>query len=163
MDSVDFKIVGLLMKDAQMPFSTIATQLGIGTDTVIRRYRKLVKEGVIHYPSIIVNLKKCGLDGHAFISLSVSAGVDASRLYDQLSQLTNVLTVVYTIGDYDFWLHCVFSDLDDLIRLNKEISKIDGIKLISQVYLPTNSFMPTLPTINYYSKAISGSPRKKRE
>jgi Lrp/AsnC family transcriptional regulator, regulator for asnA, asnC and gidA len=162
MDSIDLKIIALLMKDAQMPFNKIAQQLGIGTDTAIRRYRKLVKEGVIHYPSIIVNLKKAGYNGHACISLSISASADASRLYDQLSQLTNVLTVVYTIGDYDFWLHCIFSDLDDLIRLNKEICKIEGIKLISEVYLPTDTFLPTLPTLEYYSKAISGSPKKSK-
>jgi len=73
---VDQKIIKLLMKDAQMPFSKIAEQLGVGTDTVIRKYHRLKKEGVIHNASVIVDLEKCGHKGNVFFLASVLAGLD---------------------------------------------------------------------------------------
>jgi len=81
---VDQKIIKLLMKDAQMPFSKIAEQLGVGTDTVIRKYHRLKKEGVIHNASVIVDLEKCGHKGNVFFLASVLAGLDSSRLFEAL-------------------------------------------------------------------------------
>ena len=101
MDSTDLAIIRLLMVDAQTPFSKIAKDLGIGTDTVIRRYRRLEDEGVIHYPSIIVNVEKCGYEGLVFCFISTLPGADISKIYDKLAQMTNVVVVVTTIGDYD--------------------------------------------------------------
>ncbi|MGD6809702.1 MAG: Lrp/AsnC family transcriptional regulator [Candidatus Bathyarchaeia archaeon] len=160
MDSVDLKIVGLLMKDAQAPFSAIAQQLGIGTDTVIRRYRRLKEEGVIYNASIIVDLKKCSYNYHVFFSVNVLPGTDTNRLYEKLIRIPNVLTVATTIGDYDFMLHCVYANLPDLMRLNKEIAETNGIKYIDLVSLPAKNFIPTFPTITYYSKAILNEKAK---
>jgi DNA-binding Lrp family transcriptional regulator len=142
------------MEDAQMPFSKIAQQLGIGTDTVIRKYHRLKKEGVIHSASVIVNLERCGYKGHVFFLASVLAQTDSSRLFDELIEIPNVLTVVHTIGDYDLVLHCIYYDIDNLIDLQKRISTVDGIKYLSVVCLTTKDFIPTFPAIGYYSKAI---------
>ncbi len=162
MDAVDLKIIDLLMEDAQTPFCSIAEQLGVGTDTVIRRYRKLKDEGVIHNASVIVNLKKCGYQCHAFFSVSVMAGTDSSSLYEKLIKIPNVLTVASTIGDYDFMLHCIYSDLKDLMRLNREIAGIDGIKYLAVVVLPTATFISTFPSISYYSKATVKTDKKSK-
>ncbi len=148
------------MKDAQTPFSKIAKQLGIGTDTVIRKYHRLKKEGVIHSASVIVDLKKCGFKGHVFFLVNVLPRTDSSRLFEELIQMTNVLTVVHTIGDYDFVLHCIYHDIDNLIDLQKGITKIDGIKSLSMVCISAKGFIPTFPAIGYYSKATPDSEVK---
>ncbi len=154
MDSIDLGIIRLLMADAQTPFSKTAKQLGIGVDTVIRRYHRLKKEGIIHYPSIIINLEKGGFEGHAFFFINTLPGADVSNVYDQLSQMANVIVVVMTIGDYDLHTLCLYSDAEDLMRLYNEISEIEGIKDIALASMPAKSFA-TLPSIEYYSKAIS--------
>ncbi|MGD6933264.1 MAG: Lrp/AsnC family transcriptional regulator [Candidatus Bathyarchaeia archaeon] len=121
MDSVDLKIIGLLMQDAQMPFSSIAKTLGLGVDTVIRRYNRLKSEGVIHSAAVTVDLKKCGFKGHVFFLLTTLAGADPQKMYDSFSKMTNVLTVIHTIGDYDMLLHCIYSDVDNLLKLQKAL------------------------------------------
>ncbi len=148
------------MKDAQTPFSKIAQQLGIGTDTVIRKYHRLKKEGVIHNASVIVDLEKCGYKGHVFFLASVLAETDSSHLFDELIEIPNVLTVVHTIGDYDLVLHCIYHDIDNLIDLQKQISTVEGIKFLSVVCLSAKDFVPTFPSIGYYSKAIPNSAAK---
>ena len=154
MDSTDLSIIQLLMQDAQMSFSKIAEQLGIGTDTVIRRYRRLKNEGIIHHPAIIVNIGKCGYEGHVFFFISTLPGADISRLYEQLSEMTNVMVVVMTIGDYDLHVYGIYANSEDLMRLHNELSSLEGIEDIAMASMPTNSF-PTLPSISYYSKAVT--------
>ncbi len=142
------------MQDAQTPFSEIAKKLGMGTDTVVRRYNRLKDEGVIHYPSVIIDIEKCGFKGNAYISISITNSADTTVMYEQLSQITNVLTVVFTLGEWDLWVHAIYSDLKDLMRLNHEIAKVDGIKDIAIVSVPVDK-LSKLPTIDYYSKALS--------
>ncbi|PVX23458.1 MAG: transcriptional regulator, partial [Candidatus Bathyarchaeum sp.] len=57
MDQTDYKIVRILCKDARTPFQRIAKTLGIGTDTVIRRYNKLKEDGVILGSTVVLNSK----------------------------------------------------------------------------------------------------------
>jgi DNA-binding Lrp family transcriptional regulator len=155
MDCNDLKIIGLLMQDSQMPFSEIAKRLNLGVDTVIRRYNKLKRVGVIHSASVTVNLKKCGLNGHVYFLVSALAGADPQKMYDQFIKVTNVLRVIQTIGDYDVLLHCVYTDVDNLTKLQKEISSVSGIKYFSIIVVSTAAFNPNFPSIDYYSRAIA--------
>ncbi len=155
MDCVDLKIIGLLMQDSQMPFSKIAKTLDLGVDTVIRRYSRLKNDGVIHSASVIVNLKKCGFTGHVFFLVNTLAGAEPQKMYDELVKITNVLTVVHTIGDYDLLLHCIYSDMDNLTQLQKVLSKVSGIQYMSIIGISATDFIPHFPSIDYYSKAIS--------
>lgn len=155
MDKVDLKIIGLLMQDAQTPFSSIAKTLGLGVDTVIRRYNRLKSEGVIQSASVTVNLRKCGYRGHVFFLVNTLAGSDPQKMYEEFVKITNVLSVIHTIGDYDMLLHCVYSEMDNLTMLQKELSKVSGIQYLSIIGISATSFIPNFPSIDYYSKAIS--------
>lgn len=157
MDKVDLKIIGLLMQDSQMPFSTIAKTLGLGVDTVIRRYSRLKNEGVIHSASVVVNLKRCGFKGHVFFLVNTLAGADPQKMYEEFTKMTNVVTVIHTIGDYDMILHCVYADMDNLTMMQKELSKVEGIQYLSIVGISATSFIPNFPSVDYYSKAISSN------
>jgi Lrp/AsnC family transcriptional regulator for asnA, asnC and gidA len=160
MNRVDMKIVGLLMQDAQMPFSEIAKSIDVGVDTVIRRYANLKKEGVIHSASVIVDLKKCGYEGHAFILVNTLAGAESKKIFEEFIKITNVLTVVHTIGDYDLLLHCIYADTDDLADLERNITKVEGIQYLSILCISATDFIQTFPAIDYYSKAVTNDPTK---
>jgi Lrp/AsnC family transcriptional regulator, regulator for asnA, asnC and gidA len=155
MDKVDLKIIGLLMQDAQTPFSSIAKTLELGVDTVIRRYNRMKNEGVIQSAAVIINLKKCGFRGHVFFLVNTLAGANPQKMYEEFNKITNVLTVVQTIGDYDMLLHCVYSDMDNLTMLQKELSKVQGIQYLSIIGISATNFIPNFPSIGYFSKAIS--------
>lgn len=155
MDCTDLKIISLLMQDAQMPFSTIAKNLNLGVDTVIRRYSRLKSEGIIHNAAVIVDLRKCGFKGHVFFLVNTLAGADPEKMYIEFAKITNVLTVIHTIGDYDMQLHCIYSDMDNLTMLQKELSKVPGIQYLSIIGISATDFIPNFPSLDYYSKAIS--------
>lgn len=154
MDKLDIEIIKLLLKDAQMPFRQIAQQLGKGTDTIIRRYSQLKKEGVIQKASIIINMKKCGFTGMCSFLINLRTGANAPVVFDKLSQIPNVVVVASTLGDYEFMVFSMFSDTADFGDLHDEIAKIDAIENIEICFSP--KFMPpTFPSTKYYFKAVS--------
>ncbi|PVX25918.1 MAG: hypothetical protein CW691_03140, partial [Candidatus Bathyarchaeum sp.] len=61
MDKLDLKIIKKLMADSRTPFSKISSELGVSTDTVIRRYNKLKETGTIQ-PILNVDIFKLGYD-----------------------------------------------------------------------------------------------------
>jgi DNA-binding Lrp family transcriptional regulator len=155
MDIVDLKIIGLLIQDPQMPFSGMAKALDVGIETVIRRYNKLKSEGVIYNTTVTVDMKKCGYVGHALFLVNTLAGAEPEKMYSELVKKRNVLTVIHAIGDYDLLIHCIYSDLDDLYRLQKEISTVLGIKYMSVVVVSAKEFNTSFPSPEYYSNIIA--------
>jgi Lrp/AsnC family transcriptional regulator, regulator for asnA, asnC and gidA len=158
MDTVDLKIIQFLMKDSQMPFSEIAKKLNLGVDTVIRRYHKLKSEEVIFSATIGIDLKKSGIEGHVMFMVNCVSGADQEKMYEEFSKTTNLLTVIHTVGDYDFLLQGLFSDFDSLVLLQKEISKVPGILYLSVTCVSAKDFIPSFPTLEYYKSAILKSP-----
>jgi DNA-binding Lrp family transcriptional regulator len=47
MDQLDIEIIEILQRDARIPFSKMAKNLKVGIDTILRRYNKLLKTGII--------------------------------------------------------------------------------------------------------------------
>jgi len=47
MDDADLRIIETLVKNSRASFRRIAKQTGLSTDTVMRRYKRLEKEGKI--------------------------------------------------------------------------------------------------------------------
>jgi DNA-binding Lrp family transcriptional regulator len=155
MDIVDLKIIMLLIQDPQMPFSGMAKTLDIGIETVIRRYNKLKNEGVIYSTTITVDMKKCGYIGHALFLVNTLADAEPEKMYAELVNKRNVLTVIHAIGDYDLLVHCIYSDLDDLYRLQREISLVTGIKYLSVVVVSAKDFNSSFPSLEYFNHLFS--------
>jgi DNA-binding Lrp family transcriptional regulator len=154
MDTVDLKIIQFLLKDSQMPFSEIAKKLNLGVDTVIRRYHKLKSEEVIYSATIGIDLKKSGINGHFMFMVNCISGADQEIMYEEFSKITNLLTVIHTVGDYDFLLHGLFSDFESLVLLQKEISKVPGILYLYATCVSAKDFIPAFPTVECYRNVI---------
>ena len=60
MDEIDREIIRILSKDARTPFSRIGKMLGIGTDTVFRRFKKLQQDDIIQGCSVVLDSRSCG-------------------------------------------------------------------------------------------------------
>ena len=157
MDKIDHQIVNLLIKDAQTPFSAIAKQIGVGKDTVSRRYAKLKKEGIIQKSSVIIDLQKCGFNGVIDFLVKVQPGADPDIVFDLFAKTPNVIVVARTLGDYDLTALCIFSDAKDLSNLKKAITAIEGVRFFDVCMNPeivNQNQMEYFPAFSYYSKAI---------
>ena len=112
-DDSDMKILHELAKDSRLSFRAIGKKLGLATTTVIHRYEKMKKDGVIKYPSAIIDHEKLGYNIVAMIELVVSKG----KLVDdeeRIAKKHNVYAVYDITGDMDAVILARFKDRKEL-------------------------------------------------
>jgi len=138
MDETDLKIIRILCKDARTPFKTIAKDLKIGKDTVIRKYNKLKKQGLILGTTIVISSQACGCRGLLGIYLKLKPGASPSVVRDKLLNIPQINAMWQLWGDYDFYVESFLTQLKDIdeiisnLRAIKEIAFIDQMMYNSQ-------------------------------
>ena len=138
MDKTDLAIIEKLAEDARTSFRKIARDLGISTETVINRYKKLQAKKVIRGSTVVIDPKQIGYEAivaflidvyHANIAVA-ELGSDTSVVLDKLVQMPNIIVATKTVGDHDLLAIGVTQGIRHLIRLGNEIAEIQGIKNI---------------------------------
>lgn len=137
MDETDSFIIKRMTEDARISFRKIAKELGVSTDTVIKRYRKLQEKGVIRGSTVVVNPKKIGYDGMAVFTINVSpthvlaneaTPTDSSQILEKLIRMRNIILATKTVGDFDLLAIGVARDFEHLISTGDDIAKISGVR-----------------------------------
>lgn len=142
-DEVDFKIIDILKQDARISFSKIAQKLGVGTDSVIRRYKKLLKTGIISKPTIVLNSRMCGFQGIVDFYIKIQSGTDVNDVIAQLGKIKNVNKISRTLGDIDLLCNAFFSDFEDLVKLTRSVKAIDHLLSVEvSVYVGPDWLIP---------------------
>ena len=136
-DTIDSKIVELLMEDGRMPAAVIARRLGEGLTERIVRYRinKMKKMGIMQIRPI-VNSDAFGLSTRADVFLEVES--DAIRAVAQLvSKQEYVTYVACSIGENDISLQLVGQNTEEIYRLVTDvIGKIPGVRKTTTSIVP---------------------------
>ena len=131
MDEIDTEIIRVLCKDARTPFKRIAKTLGIGTDTVFRRFKRLQETGIILGSTVVLSSKAIGVKGLCGLFIKIKPGSSISIMKDKIVKQSPLITVFPEWGDYDFYVDVYFrdyqeiSDLIDNLRKIKEIVTLD--------------------------------------
>ncbi len=126
LDDLDDQIVSILAKDGRKPFTAIASELHVSTSTVIRKYEKLRNSGLMKC-SIQVDPLKLGYRAAAIFDLALSSKENLLEVVDKLSLIPDVYLVIQTSGVYDLSVFSLIRDVDQLLQLKSEISKIAEI------------------------------------
>ena len=112
-----------------MPFSKIAKEMGLSTNTIVRRYEKLTKNNVIKV-SIQVNPLEIGFQAILDLNLALSNQSETDEIADKLSQIPGVSYIVKLGGNSDLLVVALVKDCKDIIAINDDIVKIPNIKKI---------------------------------
>lgn len=90
-DETDRKILSFLVKNARMPFLTIARECGISGAAVHQRVHKMEEGGIISGSRMVIKPSTLGLNVCAFVSVSLS---ENNKYQDVVSALKHVPEVV---------------------------------------------------------------------
>ncbi len=128
LDDIDLKIIQLLQKDAQMPYTEIAKRVFVSSGTVHVRMRKMKDLGIVKNATLRVDYTKLGYDLTAFLGIFL----DKSSVYDdvlqQLEQIPEIIKLNYTTGNYSMFAEVLCKDTNHLREiLHDKIQKINGI------------------------------------
>lgn len=133
-DVLDLEIVEKLSEDGRKPFRAIAKEIGTSTFTVARRYARLARSHTIR-TIIQIDPKKIGYHSEAIFYMTVTSQTSHSEIVEAFSLIPDVVVILQTTGRYDFQVGVLVRDIEHLLSVQREISKIRCITSLNvEVY-----------------------------
>ena len=129
LDPLDYKILEILVKDANLPYTEIGTRLDVSGGTVHVRMKKMESLGIVKGAQLLIDYSKIGWDITAFLGIYL----DKSSLYEdvakQLEQIPEVVNIHYTTGIYSIFAKIICRDTQHLREvLHDKIQTVTGIQ-----------------------------------
>ena len=129
-DDLDRQIVEKLTLNGRCSFTKIAKEIGVSTDTIVKRYYRLRKNNAMKV-SIQINPNLIGyssiLDFN--IAFTTSNGL-TNTVVESLTKIPDIITITKTSGDYDLQLTAMVKDISHSFAIQDQISRICGITKI---------------------------------
>jgi len=129
LDPLDYKILEILIKDANLPYTEIGQRLDVSGGTVHVRMKKMESLGIVKGAQLLIDYSKIGWDITAFLGIYL----DKSSLYNevakQLEAIPEVVNIHYTTGIYSIFAKIICRDTQHLREvLHDKIQKVSGIQ-----------------------------------
>jgi len=125
-DEKDLKIIKLLQENSRIPYTELAKKVGISDVAVIKRIKKLEKQGVIRKYTIVIDPKKLGYNSVSIVGINV----EPEYLFPVISHLKEKDYVKYlalSSGDHTLMAIIWARNGSELAKIHNEISKLPGV------------------------------------
>jgi Lrp/AsnC family transcriptional regulator for asnA, asnC and gidA len=127
LDDIDRKIISFLQYDGRMPYTSIASVLGITEATVRRRVKQLTKRGKLQIVAI-VQPRDLGWNEAAMIGITVKAN-RVNNVVNEISKLPEVTYLFQAAGEFDLFAEVYCKDRTHFISfLNDRLQQIPDIE-----------------------------------
>lgn len=114
LDAIDLKILEILQRDARMPNTELADEIGLTPAPTLRRVRRLEEEGIIRQYVALLNPKKVQCELLVIVRVTLDKqtkkGIDDFAI--QMSARPEVLECYLCLGDTDYLLKVCVPNLD---------------------------------------------------
>jgi Lrp/AsnC family transcriptional regulator for asnA, asnC and gidA len=143
MDKLDYLLLSELLKDAQMPFATIAKKLGVSPQTVISRYEKMKKESRIFSCVVSIDVSKLGYQGKAFLMITNVPSQSKSVTLTALKKIRNIIVITEIIGAFDILAIALVTDLNSIRELVDTVKNLDSVQRVEIAFVDDTDFPVT--------------------
>ena len=116
-DTVDKRILQLLIRDSRTPVLEIARDIGVSGAAIHQRLSKLRKRGVVEGTHVTINYKELGYSTCAYLGVYLERAGDFEKVIFQLKRIPEVIECHYTTGKYSLFLKIIAQDNDHLMQL----------------------------------------------
>ena len=126
MDQLDFNILAHLQRDGRMPYTEIASNLGVSEGTIRNRVTRLIDDQVVQIVGLI-DPHQLDFDAPAMIGVTVQ-GYDLDATAALIAQYPEVSYLVIVSGEYDLIVEVMCRDRDHLATfLNQQLRTVPGV------------------------------------
>lgn len=101
MDAIDYQIVDLLTKNAQMPYTEVAKKLIISSGTVHARVKKMTEMGFIKGATLNLDYTAINCTMTTFLMLQLNTPMVYDKVIAQLVTIKEVVKIHHINGKYD--------------------------------------------------------------
>ncbi len=134
-DSVDKKILDIILNDARASLTDIAEEVDVSSSTVRNRMNKLKKIKVIRRFITEVDWRKLGFDVQAMLFIQVKLGT-SQAIWEELQKIDEVLKVWETTGQATIIAIVKSKNMNEFYKLlSNKIEKIEGIEKIDVSFI----------------------------
>lgn len=129
LDDLDRQILRVLLKDATVPYTDIARELGVSGGTIHVRMKKLQDAAIVTGSRLMVQPSRVGFDISAFLGVYLEKGSAYRAALEQFKAIPEVVELHYTTGTYSMFAKIICRDTDHLREvLNDKIQAIAGVQ-----------------------------------
>lgn len=127
-DPTDEQIIGVLRKNARTSYSEIGRQIGLSTNAVAARVRRLETSGVIAGYRVILTSEtpERGSGLEAFIDVRLDHTRNSEEFLAWSARIGQIRHAVHVTGSYDYLLHVRVRDMQGLDHLLRTLKKDGG-------------------------------------
>lgn len=147
-DDIDQKIADRLAEDGRISMETLGKEIGISSDLARKKYEKLKDNGILKI-TIQFNLTKIGYCAMCIFFIVIS-DENSLSIIQQISKIPDVISIMKTTGDYDLEIYSMAQNIDQLLFIQEEISKIQGISKIDLELLRFSEQLTKWPSPRQY-------------
>ena len=104
LDTLDKKILKLILSDARIPFLEVARACNVSGAAVHQRIQKLTNLGILKGSQYNVDAEKMGYGSCAFIGLYLKEPERFDEVVDALREIPEVVECHYTTGAFDMFI-----------------------------------------------------------
>ncbi|WP_373143233.1 Lrp/AsnC family transcriptional regulator [Mycobacterium marinum] len=128
MDDIDSEIVEILGRDGRASFSAMGRAIGLSTNAVGARVRRLETTGVILGYRAVLAAEKAPSGGiEAFVDVRLRSEQDGDQFLAWAAKDPAISDAVHVTGPYDYLLHIRVRDTADLDRLLRRLKAAAGV------------------------------------
>ena len=99
-DALDLKILGIISKDARIPFRNVAELCGVSRAAIHLRVQHLIDMGVISGSCYEVDVRRLGYKTCTYIGIRLERGSMYKEVVEHLREIPEVVECCYTTGPY---------------------------------------------------------------
>ena len=151
MDGFDRKILNCLQRDAAIPLSEIAEQVGLSSTPCWRRVQNLEKAGIIAGRVAILDPAKLNVGVTVFVA--VKTGQHSQEWLEAFARhvdsIEEVMEFYRMSGDVDYMLRVVVPDIAGYDAVYKRLIGIGGLSDVSSTFAMERIKYTTALPLNY--------------
>ncbi len=127
LDETERKILRELVNDSRQSFRNIAKKLGMHTTTVINKYNRFKKDGLIRGTSLSVDYDKLGYTLTAIIEVKFLKYMLTEDIVQNIKKKHNVCAMYNITGETDIIIIARFRTTKELDEFLHIINAVEGI------------------------------------
>ena len=158
LDSIDWKILGLLQADARMANVELARAVGLSPSPCLHRVRALERAGYISRYVTLLDALRVGLKVSVFIQVTLERQIESAleRFENAIRGRPEVMECYLMTGDADYLIRVVVADIQVLEEfILKFLTKLPGVGNIKSSFaLKQVKYQTALPL-----PAVAGAPK----
>ena len=126
-DKIDINILRNLQKDARTKYSDIAKESDVSVDTIIKRYRRLQRSGIVTNTTLLLDPRKFGDEVIANFSIDVNPQ-SIKEVLAYLEKQPDIKFSTHAMGKYDIFSIATSRNMNEMNNLKEKIQSHNMVR-----------------------------------